>query len=169
MKLNFCVVCGTKDDLQQHHITPVIRSRTKSYSKNKKYDPNKPLKDCDTYEIFGYLFDQGYISDDGEITVCAFHHHIIHGIVKYQKTLHSNMVKEGQENARKQGKQIGRPSNINDDMVLAAKIERENGLGIKNIAKKLKIGVGTVYKLLEQDHIITSVHEEFDDITGTIL
>ena len=144
MKLNFCVVCGTKEDLHQHHITPIIRSKIKHVSKNKKYDPDKKLKECDTYEIFGYLFDQGFISDDGEITVCSFHHHIIHGIVKYQKTLHSNMVKEGQNVARKSGKHIGRPSSVTEDMKNKVLEQKNDKVGIKRIAKNLNIGVGTV-------------------------
>ena len=150
MKLNFCVVCGTKKDLQQHHIVPIVRSKIRYASKNKKYDCEKKLKDCNTYEIFGYLFDQGYISDSGEITVCAFHHNIIHGIIKYQKDLHVNLVKEGQNVARKAGKKIGRPSNFDENLKIEVRKQRDLGVGIKMLAKKYKIGVGTVYSFLSE-------------------
>ena len=83
MKLTFCVVCGTDKDLHQHHIEPVVWSRINRTAKKKYYNPNAPLKDCSFTEIFAYLFDIGIISDDETITVCSYHHHLLHGIIKY--------------------------------------------------------------------------------------
>ena len=79
MKLNFCAVCGVETDLQQHHIEPVVFSKI-GRKKAKGYDDNKPLKDCTSMEVFKWLFDKGIITDDGEITVCSYHHHLMHGI-----------------------------------------------------------------------------------------
>jgi hypothetical protein len=152
MKLDFCVVCGTKDDLHQHHIEPLIRGKIKKVSVNKSYDENKSLKDCDTYEIFGFLMDQGFISDDGCITVCSFHHNIIHGVLKYTKAKATEMIKKGQEAARERGVKIGRPSNLTLERYNNIKEDLIKGeLGIKRIAKKYGVGVGTIYSIKNMD------------------
>ena len=101
-------------------------------------------------EIFSYLFDLGIISDDGEITVCSFHHNILHGIIKFQKAEHRKMVIEGQQRAKANGTVLGRPSKLTPDMYERIKEMRMNNLGIKNIARKLKLGVGTVYSALDK-------------------
>jgi hypothetical protein len=149
MKLTFCAVCGTTTDLQQHHIEPVVITGI-NRKRKKKYDENKPLKECTSLEVFAFLFDQGIISDDGELTVCSYHHNLLHGIVKFQKADHIKLVKEGQERARANGVILGRPSKINPEMYIAVKELRESDIGIKVIAKKLGIGVGTVYNIMEK-------------------
>ena len=68
MKLGFCAVCGTTEGLHQHHIQPIILTGIKR-TRKRGYNSNKPLKDCDSKEIFAFLFDQGVISDDETITV----------------------------------------------------------------------------------------------------
>jgi DNA invertase Pin-like site-specific DNA recombinase len=149
MKLDFCAVCGVKTDLHQHHIEPVVFSKI-DRKKVKGYDAKKQLKDCTSMEIFKWLFDQGIISDDGEITVCSYHHHLIHGIVKFQKAEHINLVKEGQRKARERGIHIGRPTIVNDDMRNEVSVLRDNKVGIRTIAKRLNIGIGTVYSIIQQ-------------------
>ena len=89
------------------------------------------------------------MSDDGEMTVCGYHHNILHGIVKFQKAEHGKMIKEGMNKAVANGKKIGRPTNINEEIITKVKFMREKGIGIKKIATDLSIGVGTVYKVLE--------------------
>ena len=151
MKHDHCVVCGTKNDLQQHHIDPVVYGKSKrTKKKNKNYDPKKPLNECTVKEIFGYLHDLGHLSDDGEITVCSYHHNILHGIVKFQKAEHSKMIKESLKKAAANGVKIGRPTNMNTGMIESVKFMRDKGVGIKKIASDLSIGVGTVYKVLEK-------------------
>ena len=59
MKLDFCAVCGTTNDLHQHHIEPVVYSRINRKAKNKNYDSNKKLKDCTSIEVFAWLFRLG--------------------------------------------------------------------------------------------------------------
>jgi hypothetical protein len=149
MKLDFCAVCGVKTDLHQHHIEPVVFSKI-GRKKAKGYDSNKQLKDCTPMEIFKWLFDQGIISDDGEITVCSYHHHLMHGIIKFQKTEHVNLVKEGQRKARENGVHLGRPTKITDDMRNEVSVLRDNKVGIRTIAKRLNIGIGTVYSIIQQ-------------------
>ena len=53
--------------------------------------------------------------------------------------------------ARAEGKTIGRPSTITDGMKNAVKFMREKGTGIRKIAKELNVGVGTIYKILEEE------------------
>jgi hypothetical protein len=52
------------------------------------------------------------------------------------------------DRAVSQGKKLGRPTKMNDGMKSAVKLLREKGMGIKQIAKQLQIGIGTVYSVL---------------------
>ena len=60
----------------------------------------------------------------------------------------SNQLKVLREIAEKKGLEVVRE--ISDGTVNAVKHMRENNVPIKRIAKDLHIGVGTVYKVLEQ-------------------
>jgi DNA invertase Pin-like site-specific DNA recombinase len=57
-------------------------------------------------------------------------------------------VMAGQQRARANGVKLGRPSKMNDGMRSAVKLLREKGMGIKQIARELQIGVGTVYTVV---------------------
>ena len=147
MKLNFCAVCGIETDLQQHHIKPVVFSKI-CRNKSKGYDASKQLKDCTSMEVFRWLFDQGIISDDGEVTVCSYHHNLMHGIVKFQKAEHTTLIKAGIARAKANGIKCGRPSKVNDSVRAAVRLLREQGKPIRQIARTLNIGVGTTYSIL---------------------
>lgn len=54
----------------------------------------------------------------------------------------------GRERAKARGVKFGRPSKMNESVAEAVKQLRQRGAGIKEISKSLKIGVGTVYKVL---------------------
>ena len=75
------------------------------------------------------------------------------GILSVLADWERGMIKErtqaGMERARKQGKQIGRPSNINEGLIQSIKYMKDKGLGIRKIASELSVGVGTVYKVLD--------------------
>jgi hypothetical protein len=152
MKLDFCAVCGVKTDLHQHHIEPVVFSKI-GRKKVKGYDENKALKDCTSMEVFKWLFDQGIISDDGEITVCSYHHHLMHGIIKFQKNSHTNLIKEGQRKAKEKGILLGRPTKITDEMQKQVIALIDNKTGIKTISKTMNIGIGTIYSIMKQNNI----------------
>ena len=151
MKLNFCAVCGTTNDLQQHHIEPIIMSGIKR-KKDKRYDENKPLSRCTSMEVFAWLFDQGVISDDEELTVCSYHHNILHGIFKFQKAEHSVMIKEGLKKAKENGIILGRPSHQTDDNKKIVKELFDKGLSVRKIYKQTGLGLGTIYKLLGSNY-----------------
>ena len=68
---------------------------------------------------------------------------------EFERGMIRERVKSGQDRAKSQGKHIGRPSNLNDGLVHSVKYMRDQGVGIRKIARELKIGVSTVYKVLE--------------------
>lgn len=156
MKLDFCAVCGTTNDLHQHHIEPVVYSRIRRNAKNKRYDSNKKLKDCSSQEVFAWLFDKGIITEDETITVCSYHHNLMHGIVRFQKYEHSNMIKEGQKKAIESGKRIGRPTKVNSKMIQEVLQARADGMSIHAIAKRFSIGVGTTSELIKKNKMSLS-------------
>mgnify|MGYP003309017103 CR=1 FL=1 len=55
----------------------------------------------------------------------------------------------GQNRAKSQGKHIGRPTNMNEGLLHSIKYMREQVIGIRKIANDLKIGVATVYKVMD--------------------
>ena len=67
----------------------------------------------------------------------------------FERSMISERTKAGMERAKKQGKRIGRPSNMNDGLVESVKFMRSQGLGIRRIARDLGIGVSSVYKVLD--------------------
>lgn len=153
MNLNFCAVCGTTKDLQQHHIEPVVMSGIKRTAKKKKYDSNKRLADCQFSEIFAYLFDLGVITQDETITVCSYHHNLMHGIVKFQMAEHSNLIKKGQEIARKRGIKVGRPTKLTKEYVDIVKEQYQKGVSIKKISNSVGLGIGTIYEIVKKNNL----------------
>ncbi len=55
----------------------------------------------------------------------------------------------GQKRARAQGVKIERPSKLNKAVRTSVKPLRDGGMGIKEISKRLEIGVGSVYSALQ--------------------
>jgi DNA invertase Pin-like site-specific DNA recombinase len=149
MKLNFCAVCGTDKDLHQHHIEPVVLSNI-DRKRSKRYDGEKKLKECTSMEVFGWLFDQGIITDDGEITVCSYHHNILHGIVKFQAAEHSKLIREGIKKAQSQGKKMGRPISLIYEKKEEIIQKHLNGASIRSLSTEYNCGIGTVYKVLKE-------------------
>jgi len=150
MKLDFCAVCGTKDDLHLHHIDPIVHSNVERKS-IPKYDNTKQIKDCTPTEIFNALFDRGFISEHATLTLCSYHHNLMHGIVKFERLHQSNLVKEGLERARKNGVKLGRPGkDMSDEMIAKFFKMREDGVSIRKICKEFGIGVGKYYELWDE-------------------
>ena len=69
---------------------------------------------------------------------------------EFERSMIRERVIAGQQRAKAQGKHIGRKTNVNEGTLNAVKHLRENNVPIKRIAKNLKIGVGTVYKILDK-------------------
>jgi len=69
-------------------------------------------------------------------------------IGEFERNLIRERVLAGQQRAKANGVKLGRPSKMNDGMHSAVKLLREKGMGIKQIARELQIGVGTVYSVM---------------------
>jgi DNA invertase Pin-like site-specific DNA recombinase len=69
-------------------------------------------------------------------------------IGEFERNLIRERVLAGQQRAKANGVKLGRPSKMNDGMRSAVKLLREKGMGIKQIAPELQIGVGTVYSVI---------------------
>ena len=68
---------------------------------------------------------------------------------EFERSMLRERILASHERAKLEGKSIGRPSQVNDAMIKSVNFMREKGTGIKKIAKDLQIGVGTVYKIIE--------------------
>ena len=73
---------------------------------------------------------------------------IFGALAEFERNLIRERVIAGQQRAISQGVKMGRPTKMNDGMKNAIKLLRERGIGIKQIARELKIGVGTVYSAI---------------------
>ncbi|MEQ1656781.1 MAG: recombinase family protein [Nitrospira sp.] len=69
-------------------------------------------------------------------------------LASYERTMILERTALGRERAKTRGVRFGRPSKMNSSVAEAVKLLREKGAGIKEIAKSLQIGVGSVYKAL---------------------
>jgi DNA invertase Pin-like site-specific DNA recombinase len=74
---------------------------------------------------------------------------IFSALGEYERELIRERIMAGQRRARAQGVKIGRPSKMNDAVKTSVKMLRDNGIGIKDISKRLEIGIGTVYSVLK--------------------
>lgn len=70
-------------------------------------------------------------------------------LASYERTQILERTALGRERAKARGVKFGRPSKINSSVAEAVRLLREKGVGIKEIAKSLEIGVGSVYKALK--------------------
>jgi len=65
--------------------------------------------------------------------------------------LERNLIRErviaGQNRAKARGVKMGRPSKMNDGLRSVIQLLRENGMGIKQIAREVGVGIGTVYSV----------------------
>lgn len=70
-------------------------------------------------------------------------------LASYERTQILERTALGRERAKARGVKFGRPSKMNSSVAEAVRLLREKGAGIKEIAKSLEIGVGSVYKALK--------------------
>lgn len=75
--------------------------------------------------------------------------HVFSSLAEYEREMIRSRIMIGLNRAREQGKKLGRKTKINESLITAVKMLREQDVSIKNISKELKIGVGTVYKICE--------------------
>ena len=120
MILDFCCICGKKEDLHHHHIIPVVET-----------DERRNIYDDETKFI----------------TLCYEHHNWIHS-KDYKKNInHSRLTKLGLDKARKKGINLGRKRIADDEMIERIRELREiQGLSIREIADKLSVNRGVVQR-----------------------
>ncbi len=70
-------------------------------------------------------------------------------LASYERTQILERTALGRERAKARGVKFGRTSKMNSSVAEAVRMLREKGAGIKEIAKSLGIGVGSVYKALK--------------------
>ena len=70
-------------------------------------------------------------------------------LAEYERELIRERVKAGLERAKRNGTRLGRPTNLDDTVRVAIVGLREKNLPIRKIASQLRVGTGTVYKVLE--------------------
>ena len=78
---------------------------------------------------------------------------IFGAIGEFERSLIRERVKAGLENAKKQGKKLGRPSTMNESTKAAIIELKKKSMGVKAIAKILKVGCGTCYTVLKAEEL----------------
>jgi DNA invertase Pin-like site-specific DNA recombinase len=69
-------------------------------------------------------------------------------LAEYERALIRERVKAGLERAKRNGTRLGRPTNLNDSVRSAIVALRAREVSIRGIAAQLRVGTGTVYKVL---------------------
>ena len=69
---------------------------------------------------------------------------------QFEREIIRERINSGLARAKAEGKKLGRPTNFNEGMGQSVRLLRKQGMPIKQIAKNLEIGVGTVYKALDK-------------------
>ncbi|MBK9306893.1 MAG: recombinase family protein [Nitrospira sp.] len=93
-----------------------------------------------------------FISIKQQIDTSSHHGLLIFNIFASLASFERSQILErtalGRERAKARGVRFGRPSKMNSSVAEAVRLLRQKGSGIKEIAKSLQIGVGSVYKAL---------------------
>ena len=74
-------------------------------------------------------------------------------MASFELALQKERIRAGLARRKSQGKKLGRPSVYHSGMNKAIKELRDAGMSIKKIAKTLEIGIGTVYRGLDEAYI----------------
>lgn len=74
-------------------------------------------------------------------------------LASYERTMILERTALGRARAKARGVKFGRKSKMNESVAEAVRLLRGKGAGIKDIAKSLQIGVGSVYKALKTAEI----------------
>ena len=109
------------------------------------------LNDVQSKNIDLYIHQQGL---DTSTPTGKMMFQLVGCFVEYEKTIIRERVKSGMENAKrngtKSGRPIGRPSVVNSSTKTTVVELRDRGMSKTKICKTLGIGVGTLYKLLDE-------------------
>jgi len=95
-----------------------------------------------SYKVDVLFQNQGIDTSSPEEGGCILK--FVESMMHYQKTLVAAKIRAGQQRALERGVKLGRPTNMNESVRIAIRLLHENGLGKKQIAKQLRVGVCTV-------------------------
>lgn len=70
-------------------------------------------------------------------------------LAEYERELIRDRVKAGLDRAKRNGTKLGRPTNLNESVKSAIVALRAKEHSIRHIAAQLRVGTGTVYKVLQ--------------------
>ena len=70
-------------------------------------------------------------------------------LASYERTMILERTALGRERAKARGVKFGRKTKMNSSVAEAVRLLRGKGAGIKDIAKSLQLGIGSVYKALK--------------------
>jgi DNA invertase Pin-like site-specific DNA recombinase len=73
---------------------------------------------------------------------------IFGALAEFERNLIRERVIAGQNRAKAKGVKMGRPTKMNDGLRSAIQLLRTNGMGIKQIAREVGVGIGTVYSVI---------------------
>jgi DNA invertase Pin-like site-specific DNA recombinase len=69
-------------------------------------------------------------------------------LAEYERELIRERVRTGLDRARRNGTRLGRPTNLTDEVRTAIYEWRRDRRSIQDIARRFKVGTGTVYRVL---------------------
>lgn len=75
---------------------------------------------------------------------------IMGAFAEFERTMIRARQREGIDAAKKSGKHVGRPPKTTPKLTAEAKMLKENGTSIRQIAFKLNVSRATIYKMLEE-------------------
>ena len=73
---------------------------------------------------------------------------VFSALAEFEREMIRERIIAGQKRAKSQGIKIGRPTKMNDAVRASVRMLRDKGVPIRQISKRLEIGVGTVYSVL---------------------
>jgi DNA invertase Pin-like site-specific DNA recombinase len=103
------------------------------------------LRVLETFNALGIAFVSLSESLDTSTPAGRMVFTVLGAVAELERSLTAERVKAGLRNARAKGKRLGRPRAVVDASRIATL--RARGLGWKAIAKELKVGVGTLYRI----------------------
>jgi DNA invertase Pin-like site-specific DNA recombinase len=77
-------------------------------------------------------------------------HSVFVEFAEFERNLIRKRVVAGQNRAKAKGVKLGSLSKMNDGLQSAIQLLRENGMGIKQVAKDFGVGIGAVYSVIKK-------------------
>jgi DNA invertase Pin-like site-specific DNA recombinase len=128
-------------DARQNKFETVVFWSLDRFSREGVRETINHLHELDSYGVEFISFTERYLDSTGMFKEAIIS--ILATLAKQERVKISERTKAGLERARKQGKQLGRPS-ISDKKKEEIKKLRKDGLSIRSVAGRLNISTGTV-------------------------